>query len=480
MAVYDLPLESDNFFRQEGTTKKAFAPLPIHLLVKYALWFCRFRWVVVIILGSFGLFGFFPDFILFFGLKPQTSWAFFIALFLGITNMGYLQHVKKMKKAEKYDRIMVNIWIQVILDLIILTGVIHYSGSLETLVRFTYLFHIVLACIFFTSRKSLWVTIFVCILYVMCLSAEEFGIIPVAGIYLNNSIRTLFELNKTFAAFNVISSIGIWLIIWYLASYLSNMVREREYELTETNKRLSDVQREKTKHMVRTTHELKAPFAAIDANLQLLLKGHCGVLPDSAIEVMERIIERSRRLGIEIQEMLQLSNLRTENHKPFHMEKIELVDVIQWCKNQVQPMAEKKGIVFDEDLQPASINAVIYNMKMLFVNIRSNSVSYSHMDGRVLIKCINSVETGPLVLIEDSGIGISENKISKIFDEYYRTDEAVRYNKNSTGLGLAIVKFVAKKHKIHVRVESLKGVGTKFILRFAPIEQKKNVLLSAY
>ncbi len=300
MNTYDLPFESNDSINREDTIRKLYEPLPSSLLINYVLWFCHFRWIVVIALTAFSLLRFSPEIIQSIGLRPQTSWALITAGILVVLNIGYLKHVTYMKKWEEYDKILHNIWAQVIIDLIILTEVIHYLGSLETMIPFAYLFHIVLACIFFSSRQSLIVTIFVCILYLICLGAESYGIIPNAGIYVDRSIRTQIEQNTTVAAVNVISSLGIWFIVWYLASYLSKMVREREYELAETNKRLALVQKEKTRHMLRTTHELKAPFAAIDANIQLLLKGHCGVLPDKALEVLNRIFYRSRRLGNEL------------------------------------------------------------------------------------------------------------------------------------------------------------------------------------
>jgi signal transduction histidine kinase len=68
--------------------------------------------------------------------------------------------------------------------------------------------------------------------------------------------------------------------------------------------------------------------------------------------------------------------------------------------------------------------------------------------------------------VEDEGIGIPAEKLPRIFDDYYRTEEAVRHNKDSTGLGLAIVRHVATSHRIRVRVESAPGRGTAVTLRF--------------
>ena len=68
--------------------------------------------------------------------------------------------------------------------------------------------------------------------------------------------------------------------------------------------------------------------------------------------------------------------------------------------------------------------------------------------------------------ISDQGIGIPAEKLPRIFEEHYRTKEAVQHNKESSGLGLSIVKQVAQIYKIRIRVESRSGYGTKFELRF--------------
>jgi signal transduction histidine kinase len=110
--------------------------------------------------------------------------------------------------------------------------------------------------------------------------------------------------------------------------------------------------------------------------------------------------------------------------------------------------------------------AVEDHLKMLLTNIVSNAVVYSVEGGIVRVRCDATPPEGPVVTVEDEGIGIPQEKLPRIFDEYYRTEEAIRHNKDSTGLGLAIVRHVAVNHAIRVRVESAPGRGTRFTLQF--------------
>jgi signal transduction histidine kinase len=109
----------------------------------------------------------------------------------------------------------------------------------------------------------------------------------------------------------------------------------------------------------------------------------------------------------------------------------------------------------------------------LFVNLLSNAVIYSDENGQVHISCRPAPDSGPIVTIADQGIGIPADKLPHIFEEHYRTKEAVRHNKESSGLGLAIVRNVAEMYRIRVRVESRPGFGTKFELTF-PAENESS------
>ena len=105
---------------------------------------------------------------------------------------------------------------------------------------------------------------------------------------------------------------------------------------------------------------------------------------------------------------------------------------------------------------------------MLFTNLVANAVAYSHQAGHVRVHCRSDRQGRPVVVIEDDGIGIPAEKLPHIFEEYYRTREAARHNKESTGLGLTIAHHVTRTHGIRVRVQSQTGVGTRVQLWLPP------------
>ena len=463
-ASYDLPLPADGRAAPGEAKQAAAAHLPDSLLVRNMLWFCRLRWLVIGLLALFGALGLCPSLLSRFGLRPHPVWPFIAAGVLTAANLLFLAHARALVGREPPRGAKRNLWAQIVVDLSVLTVVVHYVGSLETYAAFAYLFHIVLACIFFPRRWSSAVTALACVLYVGCVALEESGALPTAGIYMDASLREQMDRVPGVRLLNVGSALLTWAVVAHLASHLSAMVRERDQELAETNRRLVQAQRERTRHMLHTTHELKAPFSAIHANVQLLLGGYCGELPDAARDVLDRIAARCQRLAAEIQEMLQLANLQSEAQEPPRTE-VDLADILGWCVERMQPVAKGRGITIDADLRPARLAAVEDHMKMLLVNLLANAVNYSADGGRVRVLCSPAAD-GPRVVIADEGIGIPPDKLPHIFQDYYRTNEAVRHNKESTGLGLAIVRHVAEMHSVRVRVESAPSLGTTFTLSF--------------
>ena len=471
-ASYELPLREASTDAPGGaaTVPENFGKsLPDSLLAKNVVWFCRLRWIVIGIFMAFSVLGLSDGAMRLLGLRPPGNWPLVAAGVLTLCNALFLTHARFFNPLTKPRGITVNLWAQIALDLIVLTAVVHFLGSLRTYVPFAYLFHIVMACVFFSRAQSFIVTAIASLLLAACTTAEHLGIIAPVSAFADGGFGQGIEAGSGAFPVNMVSAVAIWLAVWYLASRLSMMLRQRDSELADTNRRLLAAQEERSRHMLTTTHQLKAPFAAIHANTQLLLKGHCGVLSDEALDVARRISDRCRRLAAEIQDMLQLANLSSASQHPLRPVELNLPEVLRWSVEQVAPLAQERGVALDVDIGPARAEGVEEHLKMLFSNLLSNAVSYSYEHGRVSVRCASRPPAGAIVIVRDEGIGIPSEKLPHIFEEHYRTKEAVRHNKESSGLGLAIVRQVAEYHRIRLRVTTRPCAGTTFELRFPPV-----------
>jgi len=461
-AVYDLPLVA----RAADESPKDAADGP--LLLHHARWFCNLRWLVVAAMLVLALVARVAGpWFLHKGIQLDSGWPLGVAGVLAVANAGYLAMLRTARdRADLAAAAHRGLWLQILVDLAVLTAVVHFLGSVMTVAPLMYLFHIVLVCIFFSAVESLAVTGIALAMYVLCVVLETSGVVPPQSVWAALSSSTLNELPRGVLAAHVGSVAFISVTIWFLASRLAGALRQRDAELAATNRRLMAATDERARHMLQTTHQLKAPFAAIHANTQLLLGGFCGQISDDALQVIGKIADRCNMLSHEIKAMLQLANLRSTAQDPPPPVAIELHEVLRTCLAALQPVAAKRGIGFVENIAGATIHGVCDHVVMMVDNVLANAVAYSHDGQKVSVTCQPKSSGGAVVTVEDSGIGIPTTKLPQIFDDYYRTADAVKHNKASTGLGLAIVRQVAMAGMVGVRVESAPQQGTRFTLDF--------------
>jgi two-component system, OmpR family, phosphate regulon sensor histidine kinase PhoR len=465
--AYDLPLAE-----RSGSASSESTPPPAEsdelILLQNEKWFCSLRWLVIASLGSLASLAWSANrFLALPGIHLDSSWPLSVAAVLLILNVTYLAMIRQASESERRSVLAERgLWLQIVLDLAVLTVVVHYLGSLETFAPFMYLFHIVLACIFLPYAQSLLVTLAAMGMYLACLVLESTGTIAPHSVLAGSLLLDRSGVPLAVEAWQFGSVAFVSATVWYLASRLSSALRRRDQELSAINRRLVAATEERAGHMLQTTHQLKAPFAAIHANTQLLLGGHCGTLPAAAIAVIGNIAARCEMLSRGIKSMLQLANLRSQSQNPPAPVAVDLSALIGSCLAALEPQASKRGIVFEKDLPPATVQVVPDHAMMIIDNILSNAINYSHDGQTVAVSTHAKPDCGTMVVVRDHGIGILPDKLPRIFDDYFRTTEAVKHNHASTGLGLAIVRQTALAGKIGVRVESSPGQGTVFSLDF--------------
>jgi signal transduction histidine kinase len=458
-AVYDLPLTEGAIDQPPETAADGL------LLLHHAVWFCKLRWLVIAVMLALAVIAHVSGAWLHDerGIRLEAGWPLAVAGILVLTNIAYLSMLPAARRspnpAVAAHRLL---WLQILVDLAVLTVVVHFLGSVESVAPLMVLFHIVLSCIFFSSAESLAITGIALTMYVLCVVLECTGIVAPQSVW----AMARSELPRSVLAAYVGSVAFISVTVWFLASRLAGALRQRDAELAATNRRLMAATDERTRHMLQTTHQLKAPFAAIHANTQLLLGGFCGRLPDEAVEVIGKIAARCDMLSREIKAMLQLANLRSSAQSPPPPAPLELHDILRACTAALEPLAAKRGIRFVENISPVIIRGVHDHVVMMIDNVLANAVAYSCDGQQISVSCQPKSTGGAVVAIEDSGIGIPTTKLPQIFEDYYRTAEAVKHNKASTGLGLAIVRQVAMAGKVGVRVESAPQQGTLFTFDF--------------
>jgi signal transduction histidine kinase len=432
------------------------------LLQQNAVWFCRLRWIVVTVLGGAGLAGFFPRPLRALGITISPGWPLTAAAVLAILNLVFVSFTGRAVGSHPRVSVRMLLWAQIVTDLLVLTAVIHWLGHRLPAAPFMYLFHIILACIVFTAGESLGVAGLAAGFYLFSLALEWMGWLGSSSVLMPDEATVEASLPGALPGLRVASLLLILGVIWYLVSRLASAFRSRDRELFISNRRLHASIEERSKHMLQTTHQLKAPFAAIHAQSQLLLGDYCGTLPPPARATVEKISARCLVLARQIQEMLQLANLRSQGQTPPPPRSVNLGALIEDAVSRIEPAARQRSVRIEREIHPVTVQAVEDHLTMLVDNLLINAVSYSYDHGIVQVTCRTQQSGEALMVIRDQGIGIPKEKLPRIFDDYYRTEEAVQHNRASTGLGLAIVRQVACKDHVPLTVESAPGWGTRF------------------
>ena len=468
MVVYELPLEEEDgppLIQHEED-----APLPLGQLIRNLKWFVCLRALVSFVFVVSG-FVYLPtgSFFRQQGISVPYLWPIWLGIILCLANIGFFLHSRKAAASQSTKAVRVALWTQIVFDLIVLSVAVHFLGSVSSFASFACLFHIVLACILFPRKESFCVVLLASVLFAGCVVAERTGLVEPSSLF-GDAVRAMDPTSPLLAlTMHIASGIAVWLTVWYMASRVARTTRLRDLQLAETNQRLIRAGTERVRHMLHTTHEIKAPFAAIHANTQVLLKGYCGELPEKAVDIVERIERRCRRLSDEIKQMVQLANLQSKGQSDPPTETIDLKECLEQCLAQAEDLAMEHDVLLETELESVSVQGIRDHIHMMFENLISNAISYSHCDETVRICCRSTQDYAAEVSVQDQGIGIPEEKVSRIFEDYYRTQEAVSHNKSSTGLGLAVVRRIALKHNLRVVVKTELERGTTFIVSF-PIE----------
>jgi len=433
------------------------------LLRQNAIWFCRLRWIVVAALSVTGVVGLSPGHTEALGLAIPPVLPLSAAGILALLNGVFVRLIAMVDHHRGAWTAKGVLWLQISCDLLLLTAVVHWLGRDLPAASFMYLFHIILACIVFTPLESLLVLALAAAFYLVSVILVVPGWLTPMSVFSSHVIgESSPPAGGTWLAYRVGFIFLVWAVIWYLVSWLAGKLQLHEHQLVLTNLQLKASGEERSAHMLQTTHQLKAPFAAIHAQTQLLLGNYCGPLPAKAHQVVETIASRSMALSRQIQQMLQLANLRSHGQTDPPRKELDIAQLTTSAIARVEPAARQRNITLQSDLEPATVHGVEDHVTMLLDNLIVNAVSYSRDQGAVEIQCHPKGRNRVVLTVQDHGIGIPSEKLPRIFDDYYRTEEAVKHNRTSSGLGLAVVRQVAHASQATVQVESAPDWGTRF------------------
>jgi signal transduction histidine kinase len=215
-------------------------------------------------------------------------------------------------------------------------------------------------------------------------------------------------------------------------------LEERTQELSAANARLRQADKARADFVLVVTHELRAPLAAVQSFLQVILDGYAPD-PVKQRQLLERAGVRVSELLHLITNLLELSRM-SEGEREEQRELLDMGEVLQNIVDVTRVMAERKGLMFSVDVEPnlPPVRANEGRLKEIWTNFISNAIKYTPTGGIVVVSAYQN-PSYVVGTVRDTGIGISPEEQARLFTPFFRTEEAKIVTTEGTGLGLAIV-----------------------------------------
>jgi len=226
---------------------------------------------------------------------------------------------------------------------------------------------------------------------------------------------------------------------------------------------------------IRTaTHELRSPVSVTRSLLRTITAGFAGELNPQQMDILERAGRRIDFLRKLVDDLLDLAEGKTKNMTHDTAEPVSLDETIQRVLTRFTVPAEEKQINLDWVNVPISsrngegksiVMADPDGLDRVFNNLISNAVKYTLPGGKVTVTLEHSGDVAKVV-VADTGIGIPQEALPHLFEEFYRAPNAKEIEQEGTGLGLTIVKDIVTRFNGKINVESEQGKGTQFTVQF--------------
>jgi signal transduction histidine kinase len=251
----------------------------------------------------------------------------------------------------------------------------------------------------------------------------------------------------------------------YLAQQaLEAKVQERTKQLSLALSDMQTISRNKSEFISAVSHELRTPLTSIKGYAALLIAGTIGEIPPKVKERLEKINKHSDSLVQLINDLLDISRIesgKTEMKLTLH----SIPPTIENVHDLLTPQLKEKDIKFVNTIPTncPKIPTDLSQIERVFINLISNAIKFTPHRGTITVAATIQPDTATFS-VTDTGIGITEEDIRQLFNEFYRIENEINQNVKGTGLGLALCKKIIEAHSGRIWVESKVTKGSTFFI----------------
>lgn len=210
------------------------------------------------------------------------------------------------------------------------------------------------------------------------------------------------------------------------------------------------------------SHELRTPLTILKGETELALRQ--ARTPEEYQQTLVSGLEEIDRISRIVEELFLLSKADLGEAR-LEMKPLELAPLIADTVSQMELLAKEKELTLQaEELEPLSITGDRDRLRELLLNLIENAIRYTPSGGKITLS-LRQEKKQAAITVSDTGIGIPKKELSKIFDRFYRSDEARALHPKGSGLGLSICRWIIDAHHGKITVSSESHAGTTFLIR---------------
>lgn len=240
------------------------------------------------------------------------------------------------------------------------------------------------------------------------------------------------------------------------------LLEAQTLELSRAKERAEQESRYKSRFLASMSHELRTPLNAIIGFSELLDQEIFGSLTTRQKEYVGYVVQSGRHLLGLVNDILDLSKIEA-GRMELSLEWVEPLRVVEAVQGSVQPLAHKQGVALELNLPPMLPELYVDEMRLrqILFNLLSNGIKFTPRGGRVTLR-IELRDDMLCVDVEDTGIGIRAEDMSRLFREFERMEDRSKTKTEGTGLGLALTKRLVELHGGSIQVASQLNAGSRF------------------
>lgn len=260
-------------------------------------------------------------------------------------------------------------------------------------------------------------------------------------------------------------------------------------EIQKTNIKLEKLEKLKSEFISIVSHELRTPLTSIKNSLEMMITGRTGEISEVQGKFLNIAKRNVDRLAGIINDLLDLSKIEAGKME-YRFEPLNILEPVKFVISSFESLADKKNIQlsFNSTNDELKIYGDAGKIEQVLNNIISNAIKFTPNNGKISVnieeidsdfvdaELSSDSESYIKITVEDSGIGIKNEDLPKVFDKFRQIESSLSRESGGTGLGLPIAKQLIEAHRGQIRIESEFNKGSKFCI-IIPLLKQNNIFL---